>query len=156
MIYLRYLRTVLLHKWYVFRAGLWLGVPLWQLLIHDLSKFSPAEFGPYARRFGKGTAGSLNHATEAEEWQDAWHHHWTNNPHHWEFWLWHHEDGTHEAQPMPDHYTREMVADWCGAGRAYTGKWDIQEWYAQNSERIGLHPDTRAKVERLIAGLPYG
>ena len=38
--HLRYLSYVLRHKWYVLWAGLWLGVPLWRLLIHDWSKFS--------------------------------------------------------------------------------------------------------------------
>jgi hypothetical protein len=44
-----YLR-LLLHKWYVFLAGRRLKVPFWRLVVHDLSKFSPAEFRHYARR----------------------------------------------------------------------------------------------------------
>ena len=147
MIYLRYAWSVLVHKWYVLVAGQLLGVGLWQLLIHDLSKFSPAEFGPFARRFGRGTAGALNHATEPKEWRDAFEHHWTHNPHHWEYWAG--GDGSF-LTPMPTQYLREMVADWRGASRAYTGSWDIRAWYAQNRERIQLHPETRAIVERHI------
>lgn len=41
--HIQYLWYVIRHKFFVFQAGLRLGVPLWQLLIHDLSKFSPAE-----------------------------------------------------------------------------------------------------------------
>lgn len=52
---------------------------------------------------------------------------------------------------MPETYAREMVADWMGAGRGYTGKWDVQEWYDKNKERILLHPRTRQYVESLLA-----
>lgn len=149
MIYLRYTWSVLRHKWYVAVAGRRLGVSFWQLLIHDLSKFSRAEFGPFARRFGRGTAGALEHEKEPREWRDAFQHHWMVNPHHWQFWLWHNEDGSVEPQPMTDCYLREMVADWCGASYAYTGSWRIREWYQKNT-RLVLHPDTRAQVEALI------
>jgi hypothetical protein len=53
--HLRYLRYVLLHKLYVFRAGVLINgysLPwLWRLLVHDLSKFSRAEWRPYVCRF---------------------------------------------------------------------------------------------------------
>ena len=48
--YIAYAQYVLAHKWYVFLAGCRLGLP-WLAALHDLSKFSPAEFGPYARFF---------------------------------------------------------------------------------------------------------
>ena len=38
--------------------------------------------------------------------------------------------------PMPEKYAREMVADWAGAGRAITGKWETLEWYEKNQEKI--------------------
>lgn len=51
----RYLKYVLLHKLYVFRAGCVIGgySPrwLWRLLVHDRSKFSRAEWGPYVCQF---------------------------------------------------------------------------------------------------------
>jgi hypothetical protein len=52
---------------------------------------------------------------------------------------------------MPEPLVREMVADWMGAGRAITGTWDVAGWYAKNRERMVLHPETRARVEALIA-----
>jgi hypothetical protein len=146
MIYVRYAASVLLHKWYVFLAGRRLGVPLRQLLVHDLSKFSPAEFGPFARRFGRGTGGKLEHETEPAEWRAAFEHHWIHNPHHWEYWAG--GDGSF-LSAMPEEYAREMVADWAGASRAYTGSWSIKDWYAKNT-RLQLHATTRARVERLI------
>jgi hypothetical protein len=52
---------------------------------------------------------------------------------------------------MPECYVREMVADWCGAGRAITGKWEVAEWYTKTRAHIILHPATRVRVEELIA-----
>jgi hypothetical protein len=49
--HLRYLAYVLRHKRYVLYAGWILRVPLWQLLVHDWTKFTPMEWGPYVRRF---------------------------------------------------------------------------------------------------------
>lgn len=48
--------------------------------------------------------------------------------------------------PMPERYVREMVADWMGASRAYTGSWDMVDWLEKNLPRMDLHPVT---VERL-------
>lgn len=47
----RYLKYVIRHKWFVLLAGLTLGVPLRQLLVHDWSKFLPCEWFPYASFF---------------------------------------------------------------------------------------------------------
>lgn len=87
MAHLRYLRYVLCHKWHVFLGGLRFGVPLWQLIIHDLSKFSRAEWGPYVRRFYGGRAGVEDKAADTEEFKRAWEHHYTHNPHHWDYWI---------------------------------------------------------------------
>ncbi len=73
MKHLRYLRYVLLHKLYVFVAGLAIWrvrreyefMPYsfarwcWRLIVHDSSKFRPSEWGAYASYF---------YATSGEEW----------------------------------------------------------------------------------------
>jgi len=51
---------------------------------------------------------------------------------------------------MPEKYAREMVADWYGAGRAITGKWEAHKWYAENRSKIQLHAETRFLVEKLL------
>ena len=148
--HLRYLAYVLRHKWHVFYAGVALGVPLWQLLIHDASKFSRAEWGPYVRRFFGGRGSQIDKDADPVEFHMAWRHHWTRNPHHWEYWL---PEPVCEPQqgplPIPERYAREMVADWYGAGMAQ-GKPDVAGWYAQHGDKKLLHADTRALVERLI------
>lgn len=52
---------------------------------------------------------------------------------------------------MPERYVVEMVADWMGAGRAITGRWEVAEWYEREKQNIVLHPATRTRVEQLIA-----
>jgi hypothetical protein len=148
--HLRYLWYVLRHKWYVFRGCLVLGVPLWRALIHDASKFSRAEWGPYVRRFFGGRGSVEDKQADPQEFRDAWLHHWTRNPHHWEYWLSPAaDDGSRVAQPMPTTYVREMVADWYGAGMAQ-GKPDIYGWYAAGEQHRQLHEETRALVQKVI------
>jgi len=84
---LRYLSYVLRHKWHVLYAGWFLRVPLWRLLIHDWTKFTPAEWGPYVRRFYAGRGSQWEKDADPAEFHMAWRHHWTRNPHHWEYWL---------------------------------------------------------------------
>lgn len=148
--YLRYLKVVCRHKWFVFRAGLRTGAPLWRLAIHDWSKFSPAEYGAYARRFCTGRAGQLDNAADPTKFHLAWTHHWHKNPHHWEHWLIIIDNELHPTR-MPHKLVREMVADWMGAGRAYTGSWNVAEWYEKNKDRMLLHDQVRLQVENLIA-----
>jgi len=43
-----------------------------------------------------------------------------------------------------------MVADWMGAGRAITGRWETKEWYGKNKGNMLLHPETRKMVEDVL------
>lgn len=146
--HLRYLSYVARHKWFVFRAGLKTRAPLWRLVIHDWSKFTPAEWGPYVRSFyGKeGRTPAVRAAFDA-----AWLHHQHRNPHHWQHWVLQEDEGGKKTIPMPVKLVREMVADWAGAGRAITGKWEVASWYRTNRHKMALH--TQTEVERLITGI---
>ena len=141
----QYASYVARHKWFVFVAGLRVRAPLWRLLIHDWSKLTPAEWGPYVRTF------YAKERARPGEFDAAWLHHQHRNPHHWQHWLLQEDDGDLKTLRMPDGLVREMVADWMGAGRAITGCWDVASWYAKNAHKIKLHPEVRAMVEELIA-----
>jgi hypothetical protein len=45
---------------------------------------------------------------------------------------------------------QEMLADWMGAGRAITGKWETPSWYQLNREKMILHPDTRLWLDNQL------
>lgn len=145
-VYLIYLRKLLLHKWYVYKAGRRLTVNPWQLLIHDLSKFLPSEFIPYARFWDGGMRGKF----DWESYQRAWCRHTLRNPHHWQHWLLVKEGGEIVPIDMPYKYVLEMVADWSGAQRVYQGGWNPRNWYMERRDKIILHPNTRRRVEALL------
>lgn len=153
---LRYASYIVRHKWFVLRAGRVTGAPLWRLLVHDLSKLTLAEWGPYKRRFYGGRAGELDKDHEPAEFMRAWTRHWQRNPHHWENWLVLTDSGQLRPTPMPDAVVREMVADWMGAGRTITGRWEVAEWYSANGDKMILHPAVRERVDELIASVTNG
>jgi hypothetical protein len=84
--HLRYLKYVLIHKWFVFLECCKLGIPI-RGLLHDLSKFSPAEWNGYRKRFFVPSSSS------GAEFDAAWLRHQHRNPHHWQFWLLCEDDG---------------------------------------------------------------
>jgi hypothetical protein len=77
--HLRYLRYVLIHKLYVFMAGMAIARHLnrtqswprtvWRYLVHDLSKFRPSEWTPYVNNFygEKEEAFALRRAGEIKD-----------------------------------------------------------------------------------------
>ena len=142
---LKLLTAILRHKWYVLIAGWRLKVPLWRLLVHDLSKWSLAEFTPYACQF-YGDKGDI------EGFSRAWLHHQNYNRHHWEYWIsrsGHNQGSANGALPMPEVAVREMVADWMAAGRVYNGRWhDLHNftWFWENRHKMTMHPRTWARL----------
>ncbi|MDE2105116.1 MAG: hypothetical protein KGL39_48200 [Patescibacteria group bacterium] len=170
--HLKYLRYILRHKWFVYVAGLRVGAPIWRLLIHDWSKFLPSEWFAYTHYF-YGTYPSWEFAKRIPtyEWkhtkegvnaafQRAWLHHIHWNKHHWQYWIMIDDptsatDLNAVALPMPKKYALEMIADWCGAGRAINGRIDVSGWYWPRRDRITLHPDTRMFVEDTIQKMKW-
>lgn len=127
---LRYLKSLLRHKWYVFVAGWRIGhIGLLTLIFHDWSKFLPDEFIPYARH-------DFNSKEPDLKFDGAWLKHQNRNKHHWQYWFLIMDNDQDKAITMPWKYVREMVADWHGASRAYTGSWDISEWIGKNGPRF--------------------
>ena len=137
--YAKHAVVVMKHKWFVLVAGLRAGVPLRRLLVHDFSKFSRSEWGPYARKFcGAGYP-------VPGEFTAAWAHHLRVNDHHPEYW---------GGRPMPAVCVLEMVADWMAAARTYDGAWPRRTsypWLAVNWTRINLHADARSLALRILA-----
>lgn len=139
-------------------AVLQLGMGWDEIGPHDSSKWGEAEFWPYALKFcwpGNVGQSPLIAARIDADFDRAWLHHLHNNPHHWQYWLLQYDSGPHKALPMPPLYAREMVADWLGASKAYTGSWDMTKWLRQNMGRIWLHPETAEFVRGLLDHCGY-
>jgi hypothetical protein len=142
------------HKWFVAVAGIRLGVPLWRLLTHDLSKFLPSELPHYGRQF-------FGDRSEPDNFARCWLRHQNRNDHHWEYWIprtAHNRDRPNMQAdgpiPMSADALNEMVADWLGASRAYEGVWPTGSWpwLEKNWGRIRLHPTTREHVAAILRG----
>jgi hypothetical protein len=149
---LKYIWVLIKHKMFVLLIGVRLRVPFWQLLTHDLSKLSWKELPHYGKQF-------FGHGDDPVGFACAWNHPQKSNPHHWEYWVMisgYSKGGfqDNDPLPMPDKYIKEMVADWFGASRAYSGKWpkslETWEWFRANFKHIRLHPVTRRECLALI------
>ena len=156
MKYIKYLIYILKHKYYVgiecIKHGLFL-----QGITHDLSKFLPSEFFPYAEYFyGKGN--------NKNEFDLAWLLHQRRNKHHWEYWILHDRIelgwvGMAKPFEMPLKYAKEMFCDWVGAGKAmgkHSPKDDpykeVREWYEKNEEKRLISIETERIIKKLLAG----
>ncbi len=155
--YFKYLSYVLRHKWFVFHAARKLGIT-WLGIIHDLSKFSQAEFGLYARCFFNPD-GSKREVRDKTGFYDpskfdgfdmAWNNHQKHNKHHWEYWACIQITGELKPLPFPDKYRREMLADMRGASRALGFGVSIKAYYEKNKDKMQLHPETHQWLEEHI------
>lgn len=147
------------HKYFVFVAGLQLKVSLWRLIIHDWTKFLPSEWFAYVEAFYGDYGYKFNGGMmweHKENWKvmnnfdRAWLHHQHWNKHHFQNWILRNDSGSTVALKMPEKYVRELCADWLGAGRAITGKWEAWDYYQKNKENTLLHPETRELLENLL------
>jgi hypothetical protein len=149
----KFLWRTLVHKLFVFRAGLRTKAPLWRLIVHDWTKFTPAEAPHYGRRQFGAADDDLGFAY-------AWNHHEKSHGHHWSHWI---PTTAHSLSPlepgkplpMPEWAVREMVADWLGASRAYEGFWPETlvgwKWLHGARPSMTLHDDTQKTIDLVLA-----
>ncbi len=159
----KYLKYLLRHKYYVYKAGRKLGVGFWQLIVHDWSKFLPSEWFPYANYFYGEYPGfeemPLGELLEykgkfkeeiEKEFDVAWLKHQHRSPHHYQHWVLLEDSGKVKYLDIPDKYLKEMVADWTGAGMAIHGKDETKEWFLKNSNKIKLFDRNLFRVLELL------
>lgn len=129
------------------------GIPI-QGLLHDLSKYSPAEFIPGAKYY-LGSR-SPNEGERAEKgYSSAWLHHKGRNRHHYEYWM-DYNPQTKRMEPveMPMKYFKEMFCDRVAASKIYQGKNYTTahplQYFENARQRIIMHPNTAALLEKLL------
>ena len=151
-------KTVRLHRKWVRRYCRWAGIP-WRGLKHDLSKYSPTEFLESAR-YWTGTGSPINEAKNDVGISRAWLHHRGRNPHHWAYWADNFSEGF-TIHPMPMNDFVEMVCDFLGAGRAYSG--DVftysseHAWWLRERETgsSAMHPYNKQMLDIIFSDLEY-
>lgn len=154
--YWRHFKTITKHKLVVmylcFRCGFYK-----RGILHDLSKYSRAEFAVSARYF-QGTKSPIDAEKQDVGYSFAWQHHKGHNPHHWEYWI--DNVGTRANDPIriPYEYVIEMVCDWVGAGIIYSHQRpdfykpyrEPLQYYNRFVEERIFHPDTKELIEYLL------
>lgn len=168
-----YLKYVVRHKWYVTVECLKRGL-IMRGLLHDIDKFYPSEFFPYSRFFNNpdGSKRSVRSPTGyykpsdtgSPEFDYAWFLHQKRNDHHWQWHIFPDDgpemvdiDNTIRNQikvfKMSEKAIAEMICDWIGAGKAQGVTAGINVWYETNKSKLVFHPETRARVEELLAAM---
>lgn len=137
IMFLKYLKYVIKHKWFVFIECCKMGIPI-RGILHDLSKLRLSEFIPYMNFFYRQKAKTEYQGEHIQDnFSKAWLLHLKRNPHHYQYWLLNNDDGTIRCLEMPEKYIKEMVADWIGAGRAIHGvNSDMIKWFEENKDKI--------------------
>ncbi|MCI9462270.1 MAG: catalase [Lachnospiraceae bacterium] len=145
-------KTITYHKYLVMRGCFKVGLYK-QGLMHDLSKYSPAEFIVGAKYY-QGDRSPNNAEREEIGYSSAWLHHKGRNKHHYEYWIDYSTRGIPGGMapaPMPDKYIAEMLMDRIAAckvyhGSAYTDSAPLQ-YYESGKAKPPLHKSTRRKLE---------
>lgn len=148
-----HLKTVTRHRHKVlvhcFRAGI-----IWRGLMHDLSKFSPAEFWTGVKYY-QGTRSPNEMERETIGCSRAWMHHKGRNRHHFEYWT-DYNTKTKRIEPvrMPDIFIYEMFCDRVAASKIYkkdeyTDSCPYDYFMAAKARRI-IEQETSDKLEMLL------
>lgn len=144
----KHFKTITYHKYLVakgcFRVGLYR-----QGLLHDLSKYSPAEFWVGVKYY-QGDRSPNNAEREEKGYSAAWLHHKGRNKHHYEYWIdyaVHGCPGGMAPVPMPYRYIAEMVMDRIAASKVYLGEKYTDhaplDYYYQGTDKAPIHEKTR-------------
>jgi len=137
--------TITKHKWLVFKLAVKAGIPL-RGLLHDLSKYSPAEFIEGVKYYnGKRSPNAC--AKEDYGYSKAWIHHFGRNKHHHQYW--HDYDTPNQTPMMPYKYVVEMICDDLSAGITYMGK----DWYPGYQLKYWENRKDRLKVNENLKDL---
>lgn len=151
-----HLKTVTRHRAAVFTHCRKAGIPF-QGLVHDLSKFSCAEFKQGVKYY-QGYRSPNEGEREAKGYSEAWMHHKGRNRHHFEYWC-DVDPRTKKYTPvkMPRKYLIEMFCDRVAASKIYKGK-DYSDdcalnYFLRGNGRAAMHETTAKELEYLLSML---
>ena len=148
-----HLHTITKHRHLVMAHCFRAGIP-WRGLMHDLSKYSPAEFIPGVK-FYTGTKSPTDGERRTYGYSKAWMHHKGRNRHHYEYWT-DYSIVLKKSVPMkmPLVYVIEMFCDRVAACKVY-----LKDKYTDSSaleyynRRLGqeeMHEETSALLGALV------
>lgn len=147
--YWSYFKYVVEHKKNVGIECLKMGLFI-HAITHDLSKFRPSEFVPYAKFFyAKNRTKDYKQSDENDpNFQEGWNHHQKRNKHHWNHWVSVTKKNEIIPVEMPMKYVKQMVADWRGMSRKFGGS--AFKYFQKNMENMILHPKTIERINSIM------
>ena len=155
----KHFKTITYHKYLVAKGCFGIGLYK-QGLLHDLSKYSPAEFWVGVKYF-QGDRSPNNAEREDIGYSSAWLHHKGRNKHHYEYWIDYNSRAKAEdimiPVPMPKKYIAEMVMDRIAASKVYMGKSYTDasplQYYYNGTDKAPLHEETRKVLVDILTML---
>lgn len=142
--------TITKHRNIVFVHCVRAGIPV-RGILHDLSKYSPAEFFEGAK-FYLGDKSPTEQERRVYGYSKAWMHHKGRNRHHFEYWT-DYNPATRALAPvkMPVKFVKEMFCDRVAAGKVYLGKDYTNDnpinYFKNGRAKTAMHPETAALLE---------
>lgn len=135
-----------------------------EIKAHDLSKFSNEEFPAYRMRFfptdteKKQMEADSDYVASVEaSFQEAWEHHYHENKHHANYWMYEYEDGEYKLLDtpyiMPVVDILHMICDWSAMSIKFQHTNSPVEWYINDAdkEKGYMHPNTKKLVEYFLS-----
>ena len=152
----KHLKTITRHKWLVMQGCFQVGL-YWQGLTHDLSKYSPTEFGIGLRYF-QGNRSPNAAERDDKGYSEAWMHHKGRNRHHYEYWTdLSYRTTQYEPIPMPRKYFVEMIMDRRAACIVYQGENYRDDsalaYFEKSREKSLMHPETSRQLRYVLTML---
>lgn len=113
---------------------------------HDASKDRLDEYIPYDYHWYAEQEPDI--PMPSIPYEEAWLLHNHRNPHHWQYWILHADEGdkTDTIFPMPFRYIIEMICDWWSFSWREGNLGEIFAWYAEHQDGIKIHTETRKIV----------
>ena len=146
-----HLHTINHHRLLVCRLCFKMGLYK-QGLLHDLSKYSPAEFIPGVKYY-QGYRSPIAAEIEEHGYSSAWLHHKGRNRHHWQYWT-AAVKGELKGIEMPIKYIKEMACDRIAACMVYQKEKytpaSALEFLNRSSERKLIPPETLAILTDML------
>ena len=146
-------KTITNHRHKVIQHCFKVGIP-WRGLLHDLSKYTTAEFISGAKYY-KGTRSPNEAEREVFGYSKAWLHHKGRNRHHFEYWN-DYNPKTKRVEPvkMPLVFVKEMFCDRLAASKIYQGENYTEnhpiEYIMRGKANRNIHPETSDLIEKWL------
>ena len=145
MKFFKHLWVVLKHKHNVTKYAAKLGI-FWTGLVHDLTKFTPTEFGLSVKYFHGKKSPTIVERNDNDNFSYLCVAHTGRNKHHWQYWV----DYTRYemvVNRIPYKHSLEYVADVLSASKVYNPKdftfMVAYDYFAEHSKTYLMHPATK-------------